>query len=128
MIFRLSFPEGILLSQPTGVRLIIARYQDQVVRLEPGEYDLTPACWKDNACTYSLLVHSEGTAMLRATPCYSDVAVLGLFGGDRRVIEPLEFSIGRQQPTGVVAGLRCDGRHGVFEIIIYRPERTTAPF
>lgn len=128
MILRLSCPEGIPSSSPDEVKKILAERSHELVRLEPGTYDLTPSWWEDHARTYTLQVHAEGVATLRVTPRHADVMATELSGDDGRFGEPQEFLIGQGQSTAAVAGLRRDGTPGVFEIIIYRSEQTTVSF
>ncbi len=128
MIFRLSFLEGIPVSKPEEVKAVIAQHEHEAVRLEPGEYDLTPSWWGNNVYAYAVNVHLDGTATMRMVPRSANGVTFELLPAGCLIDAPREreFSIPGNQSTAVVLGFMRDGTtFGVFEIIVYLPERTT---
>jgi hypothetical protein len=48
----------------------------EVVFLDPGEYEITPATWRHNNYTHHLTVHDNDTGTYRMRPVYEDSAAL----------------------------------------------------
>ena len=128
-IERLSLPEGVLVDRPEKLRQLIGRvlieHEDNLIILEPGEYDLTPKSWGDNKNKYSLLVHPNGEATSQSFPINSGASIVRM-QGDR--VEANRINAGRveqinaQNPVLVIAGGRNqDSGVFLYEAIFYLP-------
>lgn len=129
VIERYSNPAGVAV--PEGNQDMIAFMDnlyamqgDQVMALEPGEYDITPTIWKNPTYNYNLLVLENGTGALRIMPRHVDSIRVrqGLFqnkveeGGQTVKLPEDNLYVPIMGPSSNDPSLR------IFEIVRYRPD------
>jgi hypothetical protein len=125
-IDRLSLHEGVRLPpDPQNLERAVGQiaiiYVCKFVTLSPGEYQITPEAWTQNAYTHHLTVHDNDTATYRMFPVMEDAGVMdtdqpeqGYVPGGKMIKIPEEQSI------AAIIGGSPDGSIRLFELILHR--------
>ena len=82
-IERLSFYDGLLIDNPDEISSFIGRtvmeHADDLVALEPGEYDIAPPIWRGNRGSYKLYVFPDGEASSLSHPVSRNASLVRIY-------------------------------------------------